>query len=168
MFTESCLRITWHVLLRVIWWMWVDCSMNQFVVSIFKLVNLFQFSDNFSHIHRDMRIQFGTLLADIGLINLPNKNQVLWLSSLIYAWVCATHEFYQLLYCFWSMELNLDQLCKACPIKIAWFISAFISAFYTVFFSVQKTFDKRLVLRYEFEFVLWLNHALGLDCRRKF
>lgn len=51
--------------------------MNQFVVSIFKLVNLFQFSDNFSHIHRDMRIQFGTLLADIGLINLPNKNQVL-------------------------------------------------------------------------------------------
>lgn len=62
------------------------------------------------------------------------------------------------------MELNLDQLCKACPIKIAWFISAF----YTVFFSVQKTFDKRRVLRYEFEFVLWLNHALGLDCRRKF
>lgn len=40
-----------------------------------------------SHIFRDMRVQFGTLLADIGLVDLPKRSRVSY-----FRWPPGVHQ----------------------------------------------------------------------------
>jgi len=47
-----------------------------------------------------MRVQFGTLLADIGLINLPKTGEVTYLPHLKHLLHCIKHL------CAWSYQKN--------------------------------------------------------------
>ncbi|XP_006494370.2 DExH-box ATP-dependent RNA helicase DExH7, chloroplastic isoform X2 [Citrus sinensis] len=64
-----------HLVLMVAYKKWQKILLKRGTKAAQQFCSKYFLSSSVMYMIRDMRIQFGTLLADIGLINLPNKNQ---------------------------------------------------------------------------------------------
>ncbi|XVE94165.1 hypothetical protein REPUB_Repub01dG0258300 [Reevesia pubescens] len=65
-----------HLLMMVAYRKWEKVFREKGVQAAHRFCNKYFLSSSVMHMIRDMRIQFGTLLADIGFINLPKNYQI--------------------------------------------------------------------------------------------
>uniref|UniRef100_A0A3Q7FA82 RNA helicase n=1 Tax=Solanum lycopersicum TaxID=4081 RepID=A0A3Q7FA82_SOLLC len=67
-----------HLLMMVAYKKWEKILREKGVKAAKQFCSSYFLSSSVMYMIRDMRVQFGTLLADIGLINLPKKSEVDW------------------------------------------------------------------------------------------
>ncbi|XP_055816324.1 DExH-box ATP-dependent RNA helicase DExH7, chloroplastic-like isoform X1 [Solanum dulcamara] len=67
-----------HLLMMVAYKKWEKILRENGVKAAKQFCSSYFLSSSVMYMIRDMRIQFGTLLADIGLINLPKKSEIDW------------------------------------------------------------------------------------------